>query len=271
MSWTWTVLRAGGFRLDGGGMFGLIPRTIWSKLSPPDELNRIRLQTNCLLLEGHGKRVLVETGYGDKWSDKERSVYDLERRTVVDALGERGVEPEAIDLVVLTHLHFDHAAGLTSGTEHSVQRVFPRATIAVQQTEWEDARAGKSTMTRTYLESHLAPIEAAVQLCRGEEQLLPGLRVTPMPGHTWGQQAVIVETDGGRVCFPGDVMPTIHHAHPAFSMAYDMLPYENMLRKKALLSSAAAERWTLVLDHEPDHPVVSVTEESGRFALTPMQ
>ena len=111
--WSWKLLRAGTIRLDGGGMFGVVPKTIWSKMIAPDDLNRISLQTNCLLLDDGSKKVLIETGFGDKWSDKERGFYDLERRTVVDALGEVGCDPAAIDLVIVTHLHFDHAAALT--------------------------------------------------------------------------------------------------------------------------------------------------------------
>src|SRR5258706_15757049 len=111
--WFWHLLRAGTLRLDGGGMFGVVPRTIWSKLTPPDDLNRILLQTNCLLLRRDGFNVLVEAGCGDKWSDRERGFYDIEKRTIVDALSEIGLLPEAITHVIVTHLHFDHAGGLT--------------------------------------------------------------------------------------------------------------------------------------------------------------
>ena len=156
MSWSWKLLRAGTIRLDGGGMFGVVPRSIWSKLTTPDELNRISVQTNCLLLDNGSTKVLIETGFGDKWTDKERSYYDLQRRTVVDALREAGCEPSQIDLVVVTHLHFDHAAALTELDDSgAVAPTFPNAEIVVQRTEWEDALANKSTMTRTYLRSHL--------------------------------------------------------------------------------------------------------------------
>lgn len=267
------LLRAGCFRLDGGGMFGVVPRVLWSKLVTPDERHRIPVQTNCLLLRDGRHTVLVEAGYGDKWSDKERDIWDLERRTVVDALAEVGVEPAAVTHVVVTHLHFDHAGGLTHlDDEGGLHPTFPQAEIVVQRQEWEDALANRSTMTRTYLRSHLDPIAERVRCVEGEVEVLPGLTVWPMPGHTWGQQAIRFDDGEGTVCFPGDVLPTAHHVGSAFSMGYDMLPHENMLRKTALLARAEAEAWRLVLDHEPQQPVRCVSRDPadpGRFRLSP--
>jgi len=269
-TYQWQLLRAGSFRLDGGGMFGLIPKVIWSKMTEVDERNRIPLQTNCLLLEpaaGGGRRILIETGFGGKWDAKNRDIFDLQDRTVLDALGEVGVRPEMIDLVIVTHLHFDHAGGLTRLDEN--QRpvpTFPNARIIVQKTEWEDAIANKSTMTRTYLRENLEPIADQVELVEGEAEVpgAPGVHVWPMLGHTWGHQAVRFEDEHGIVCFPGDVMPTINHAGLAFSLGYDMLPYDNMLSKKRLLERAHTENWRLVLDHEPGNPVVRVRKHSEK-------
>jgi glyoxylase-like metal-dependent hydrolase (beta-lactamase superfamily II) len=270
---TWRLLRAGAFRLDGGSMFGVVPRAIWARSSQPDEHNRIPLQTNCLLLEDGARRVLVETGFGSKWSERERGFYDLERRSVADALAEAGVAPEAIDDVVVTHLHFDHAAGLTRLDDAGRPvTAFPRATIHVQDLEWRHALENRSTMSRTYLASHLAPVAGQVRLLRGAAEVLPGLRVAPTPGHTWGQQGVWFQDEQGTVCFPGDVVPTVNHVGLAFSMGYDMEPYTNMLTKRELLSRAAAEEWRLVLDHEPLTPTVRVSldaERPGQFRLEP--
>ena len=215
MNWSWNVLQAGSLRLDGGGMFGIIPKTMWSRWSTPDDSNRIDLQTNCLLLQNGDRTVLVETGCGDKWTDKERGIYELERRTVVDALRELGVAPEEIDLVVVTHLHFDHAGGLTTldgrdptSSEATPRPVFPNARVIVQSREWEDALANRSTMTRTYLASHLEPVTDLVQAVEGSTEILPGLRVEPVPGHTAGQQGVFADTDRGTIAFLGDLIPT---------------------------------------------------------------
>ena len=269
--WNWKLLRAGALRLDGGGMFGVIPKTIWSRLVTADDNNRIALQTNCLLLQNGSSTVLIETGCGDKWTLKQRGHWDLERRTVVDALHEVEIEPEQVDVVIVTHLHFDHAAALTRwDADGRPVPTFPNATVIVQETEWADALANKSTMGRTYLRSHLDPVADLVRLQSGEAEVLPGITVWPMVGHTWGQQAVRFDDGDGIVCFPGDVMPTVHHAGPAYSLGYDMLPYENMLSKQALLRQASQDNWRLVLDHEPGNPVVRVapeTGDAGRFRL----
>ena len=265
MQYQWTLLRAGSLRLDGGGMFGVVPRTLWSSMTDDDERNRIPLQTNCLLLRSGSTRVLIETGFGDKWSDRERGFYDLEHRTVVDALAEAGVEPAELDHVIVTHLHFDHAAGLTRrGDDGEPVPTFPNARVHVQRTEWEDALANKSTMTRTYLESHLRPIADRVTLADGEQEVLPGISVLPLPGHTWGHQGVRFEDDRGPVCFPGDLIPTANHVAPAFNMGYDMLPHQNMLTKTTLLERAEAEGWRLAIDHEPGNPIVEVGRDRDR-------
>ncbi|MHC4612755.1 MAG: MBL fold metallo-hydrolase, partial [Planctomycetota bacterium] len=151
---------------------------------------------------------------------------------------------------------------------------FPNARVVAQQQEWDDALANKSTMHRTYLRSHLDPIADRVHTADGEQQIEPGLSVMPMPGHTWGQHAIRFDDGEGIVCFPGDVMPTIHHAGPTTSMGYDMLPYVNMQSKAQLLDRARRESWRLVLDHEPGNPVVRVSEDperAGRFRLEPQE
>lgn len=267
---TWRVLRAGGFRLDGGGMFGLIPRTMWSRWLPPDADNRIALSMNCVLIErtgegggGRVRRTLVECGAGGKWTDKEQAIYEFERaadggvRTIEHALAEIGVDPASIDDVVVTHLHFDHAGGLTRlAADGSPEPVFPKARIHVQRQEWNDALANRSTMTRTYLRTHLDPIADRVELHQGEAEVVAGVRVMPAAGHTWGHQVVVWRDAQGTVCYPGDVMPTVFHAHLSASLGYDMLPYQTMLTKRALLELADAERWRLVLDHQVGDCVV---------------
>ncbi len=279
--YSWQLLRAGSLHLDGGGMFGVVPKHLWSNLTPPDEQNRIALQTNCLLLDdgesgGEGK-ILIETGFGDKWSEKERGFYDLEKRCITDALREIEVAPEDINHVIVTHLHFDHAAGLTTLDDSGEAiSVFPEARIHVQKREWEDALANKSTMSKTYLESHLKPIADQVVLHDGKTEIIPGagagIRVWPMPGHTWGQQAVRFTDEKGIIVFPGDVMPTANHVGLAFSMGYDMEPYTNLQSKQELLMQATSGGWRIAIDHEPGDAIVTVEQDStrpGRFTLHP--
>lgn len=289
-------LATGAFRLDGGGMFGLIPKSMWSRWTEADADNRIALATRSLLVETRDGLVLVEAGCGDKWSEKERATYALARRTAVDALAEIGVDPRAIAHVVLTHLHFDHAAGLTRAGEAGLERTFPNARVHVQRQEWEDALANRSTMTRTYLRTHLDPIAGDLELHDGACAPLDRIALIPTPGHTWGHQSVVVrardgdgdgdgEVDGkvpddaaaagsiarcagaSAVLFAGDACPTVHHAHPAASLGYDMLAYQSMLTKREILGRAVREGWLVALDHDPTHACARPVEREGRVEL----
>ncbi|MEM1008729.1 MAG: MBL fold metallo-hydrolase [Myxococcota bacterium] len=271
--WEWAYLRAGRFGLDGGAMFGVIPKALWAERVSCDQENRIPLQTNCVLLQNHERNVLIETGCGNKFSDKERSIFALEERWIADALQEHKISCSEITDVVLTHLHFDHAGGLTTLNQEGVPiSTFPQANIFVQRTEWEDALANRSTMTKTYRREHLDPIAEQVRCLDEATEIYPGLSVFPVPGHTWGQQAVVFHDARDVCCFPGDVIPTQHHVGDAFNMAYDMLPYQNMQTKRRLLQRAYKERWRLILGHEVAHPIFTVRKKkTGRFALDPTE
>ena len=279
MGWSIQLLRAGEFRLDAGCMFGIIPRVVWTRWLEPDADNRMALQQNCLLLERDGRLVVVEVGIGDKFGEKERSMYAMEDRTVHGALGELDCDPADVDAVICTHLHFDHAGGLTrldpSDPAHPML-TFPNAKVFVQKREWEDAIANKSTMNKTYLRNHLTDeVAERVELVEGEAEVLPGVRVLPMPGHTWGQQGVAIEASGGAsdgktVVFVPDVMPTRYHCRPTTNLSYDVETYTSMVERMKLLSKAADERWTLVLDHEHGHPAFTVSrdpEKKGAYLL----
>jgi len=277
--WSWRLLRAGAFKLDAGAMFGLIPKPLWSRRVAPDERNRMPLNTNCLLLERDGHIALIETGLGDKSSDKERDIFAIEARSIVDALHEVDCDPSDIDTVILTHLHFDHAGGVTRLPQQGEKphgdtgavRTFPNAEIVVQHQEWEDALAGRSTMHSTYLKEFLEPMREQVRTVEGSEEPLLGVEVRSLPGHTWGHQGVFIEDAKGRtLVFPGDLMPTINHAGLTWNMAYDMLPYENMLQKRAFLSEAVRDGWLLALAHEPGEAIVTVEEGEKGHVLHPV-
>ena len=254
-------------------MFGVIPKALWSRMIQADEENRIAMQTNCVLLESGDRRVLIETGFGNKFGTKDRTIFAMEARWIDDALREIDVERESITDVILTHLHFDHAGGLTYFAEGSERPLssFPKARIHIQRTEWEDALANRSTMTKTYLREHLDPIASQLHLLDGYATPLEGIEVRPVPGHTWGQQAILFRDHDGLLCFPGDLLPTAHHLGDAFNMAYDMLPYQNTQTKKALIKQAHQEGWRLILDHDADTPLVEIRQdERKRFSLHPI-
>lgn len=270
-------------------MFGLIPRVVWMKWFPPgviDESNRMPLQTNSLLLESGGKLVVVEVGIGDKMSPKEHQMYAQEMlasgggpRCIHHALDEAGCNPADVSAVIATHLHFDHAGGLTrlgpGGDPEKPVLTFPNAEVYTQKQEWEDALAGRSTMNKTYLPNHLnAEVRERIRLVDGEREVLPGITVIPVPGHTWGQQVIKVETARGPVVFCNDVMPTALHCRPTTNLSYDVEPYTSMIERQKLLARAHREGWTVVLDHEPGHAsfkVVPDADKKGVFHLEPAE
>lgn len=316
----WKLLRAAEFWLDGGSMFGLVPRVVWTKAAPPDDRGRIRVQHNCLLLEradavtpeesAHGtppKLVLIETGSGDKLDQKSRDIYTMQDRSILTALHEANCRPEDIGAVVVTHLHFDHAGGLTrrprageAAGEFNAVPTFPAAEIYAQAREWDDAVHNRSVMTRTYFKDHLVPVADQMKLIDSprpfaigqipeRDQLPPtpvALRTTPLgglkgvrgvpgvgvflaPGHTWGQQAITFIDDRGRtVVFTPDVMPTAWHVGAAYSLGYDVEPYTSMVSRRWFLEEAVRNNWLLVLDHEAGNPVRRVhRDDKGWYRL----
>lgn len=272
MGYSVTLLRNGFFRLDAGSMFGLIPKTVWERWVEVDEQNRMTLQQNSLLLESSdGELVLIEAGIGDKFGDKERAMYGLgeDWRGVHESVREADRDPADIGAVVLTHLHFDHAGGLTTfGEGGSIDLAFPNARIIVQEREWQDAIANKSTMTKTYLKEHLTPEVADRLDVIGEDEpdeveVMPGLRVIRTPGHTWGQQSVVFDCvgcgaegmpegiAGRRLCFVSDVMPTRWHSRPTTNLAYDVEAYTSMVARQKLMQRASDEGWAVMPNHDP--------------------
>ena len=304
--YSWQLVRAGPLWLDGGSMFGVVPRVVWSRLTPPDEKGRIEVAHNCLLLRSRGpgrqNMVLIETGSGDKADAKMRSILGLAEWGIEHALARLDVRCEDVSQVIVSHLHFDHAGGLTrrcregerpDDAARNVKLTFPDAPILVQRREWEDAIGGRSVMTRTYLPDHLEPIRGRLVLLdsrplfgsvpdRDEppnfpieqltNQVLPGIEVFTIPGHTWGQQAVLFKDDRGRtVVFSADLIPTVHHVGAAYNMAYDVEPYISTVTRRWFLQLAAERDWLLVLDHEPGNPCQRVEPDGkGWYRLVPV-
>lgn len=317
-----TLLRAGPLLLDGGGMFGVIPKVVWSRAVEANDKNQIEIHHNCLWLRGPGGlQVLIEAGTGDKLDEKMSRIFGLDGTTVESALLDAGGTPGDIDAVICSHLHFDHAGGLTrrcregetpdwtatkpgaaSGDDPNVKLTFPAAELIVQRREWVDARHNDAVMTKTYYRDHLLPFEdrdldlpdgrARLRLVESQRpfplnrkpsrdempktalesrltEVLPGIHVFLVPGHTWGQQAVLWnDTSGRTMAFVPDVMPTAHHVGRAYSLGYDVEPYTSMITKHWLLSEAADRDWMLVLDHEPGHPFQRVRRtDEGWFEL----
>ena len=266
-----TALDAGRFRLDGGTMFGVVPRSIWEKKIPPDGRNRIQLGLNCLLVETPTETVLVETGIGAaKLSPKYRDVYGADpSRGVIDALTEAGVAPEAVDRVVLTHLHMDHAGGTTVRTDDGYVPAFPNARYVIQRQEWEDALGADRQTVRGYNAApDLVPLERAgvLELVEGDAEVCPGVRTILTPGHTRAHQSVLIHSGGETVCFIGDLVPTRHHVHPVYIMAFDLYPRQTFKVRQRVLKRAAGEGWLMAWPHDPEQVWAYITiDDSGEF------
>jgi glyoxylase-like metal-dependent hydrolase (beta-lactamase superfamily II) len=249
-------LTDGTFRLDGGAMFGVVPRVIWEKTNPPDELNRIAMGLNPLLIVSAGKRILVDTGIGEKLGKKATEIYAVDRRyNLIDSLRELDLSPEDIDAVVNTHLHFDHCGGNTRVDEGgNLVPTFPEARYYIAKGEWEDAVSPGLRAQRSYDPDDFVPVADAGQLTLvdGKVGLAPGVYTYPTPGHNKHHQSVYFESGDQRGIYLGDLIPTTSHIPLPYVMGYDLFPATTVEVKKELLDEAFAGNWLLVFEHDPE-------------------
>ena len=254
------------FRLDGGAMFGVVPRTLWSRFHPPDEQNRIRLNMNCLYIEAGHERILIDTGIGEKWSDKQAAMYGIEReRPFGESLKARtGVALEDITVVINTHLHFDHAGGNTRLDEegHAVP-AFPNARYLVSRDEFEHAEAPTERDRASYLPDNWRPMQSSgqLELTEGNYEVVPGLSMEAQPGHNRSMQCPRLQRDGQTLFGFADIVPTRAHVPFAWIMGYDLYPVETLETKKRLLPQAAREGWLCLFYHDPDAPLCRVIDD----------
>lgn len=252
-----TMFNGGDFRLDGGAMHGVVPKTLWSKLVSCDEHNRCTYSTNCLLVELDGKRILVETGNGDKFPDKLKDIYGIYHDSSIEvALADAGVEPDSIDVVVLTHMHFDHIGGCTRKTNSGIEPVFRRARHVVQKAELQAAAHPHERNKASYLTENIEPLIAAglLDAVDGETEIVPGIHVVPTPGHSHGHQSVLIDGgDGQKALFLGDVVPTSVHIPLPWVMGYDLDVEQTLASKKRLYARAEDEKWLLLFGHDRHH------------------
>lgn len=260
------LLEAGLQRLDGGAMFGVVPKPLWERRIPADERNRIPLAMRCVLVEHPDGPVLIDTGLGNKEDPKFLDIYGVENAglegatQLEDALGAIGVVPGDIRWVINTHLHFDHAGGNTTmdpeleGDERRhVRATFGEATYVVQGRELEFARHTNERTRASYLPPNFEPIAAAgkFRLLEGDGEVMPGLSVRVTPGHVPFHQSVLISDGGETACFLGDIVPTSAHLPLPWIMGYDLEPLRTLETKRALLADAAREEWRLIFEHDP--------------------
>ena len=253
---------AGRLRLDGGAMFGVVPKPLWSRRIAADARNRIPLQMRCLLVETPGgRRVLVDDGLGNKEGGKFRDIYGVDNQgaggptRLEDSLRALGVGPGDVDVVVNTHLHFDHAGGnvLRDGTGR-LRPAFPNATYVIRRGEWDVAHSENERIQASYLGHNFDPLEEAgapIRFVREDAEVVPGVRVAHTPGHTEYHQSVLVEAGSETVCFLADLVPTRAHLRLPWIMGYDLEPLVTLEAKRSVLGRAGREGWILVFEHDP--------------------
>ena len=268
--WSARTLETGFLWLDGGAMFGSVPRPLWSRDHPPDERNRIRLAMRCLLVEGHGRRILIDDGVGDKFSAKLADIYRVEHaeHTLERSLATLGLEVGDVTDVVLTHLHFDHAGGSTARREGRLDPRLPRARYFVQRRNWDNARRPNPRERASYLPENFEPLmEAGVlTLWEGPQEPWPGFSLFTADGHTRGQQLARIAGPEGTLYFVADLIPTAAHVRIPFVMGYDMAAIETMDEKRALGERAIREHAWICLEHDPGIALARPVADGDDFA-----
>jgi glyoxylase-like metal-dependent hydrolase (beta-lactamase superfamily II) len=255
------ALEAGLQRLDGGAMFGVVPKPLWEKRIAADARNRIPLAMRCLLVEAPQALVLVDTGAGNKEDERFHDIYGLENAgdptRLEDAIRAAGFAPTDIDIVLLTHLHFDHAGGNTwRDATGRIAPAFPGARYVLQRRELDFARSNNERIRASYLPHNFEPVVDAglFDLVDGPAVVTEGVSVLPTPGHIPFHQSVLVQSDGQTACFLADVCPTSAHLPLPWVMGYDLEPLVTLETKRSLWTRARAEDWLLVFEHDPVVP-----------------
>lgn len=267
--WKFSALHDGRFKLDGGAMFGVVPKIFWVKKHPADDRNRIDLDLRCLLVEHDERRILVDTGMGDRWSEKQLGIFGLERRPnqLVAELAEKGITRESITDVVLTHLHFDHCGGTLREEDGELRPVFSQARHWVQKRHWEWAADPSERDRASFRADDFQALSehGQLQLIDGAQEIIPGVRVTPISGHTPGQQIVEFHTGHDTVVFVADLLPFLSQLHVPWIMGFDLNPLLTVTEKKLFLTRAVEDGYILVFEHDHLHEAATVKFEDGKF------
>ena len=258
------------FRLDGGAMFGVVPRNLWSRVAPPDDQNRILMNMNCLFIETDSEKILIETGIGEKWSAKHASMYGITRKqSLTESLRSiAGVEPGQITIVINTHLHFDHAGGNTSNcSDGTVIPTFPNARYFVSRAEWEHAEQPSERDQASYLPENWRPLNQSgqLELKASNYEVLSGLRMETHAGHNRSMQCWRLEQQGRTLFGFADLVPMRAHVQLPWIMGYDLFPVETLAAKKKLLPQAVREGWGCLFYHEPEVALYQIVEEEGKL------
>jgi len=265
-----SIISDGTFRLDGGAIFGVVPRVLWERFAPPDEQNRVRLGLNTLLVRAGRENVLIDTGIGDKWEERDRQMYAIAHETtLIASLARRGLSPEDIDVVINTHWHFDHCGWNTRYVDGRLVPTFSRARYVVQRGEYEHATHPHERDRASYRPENWQGLEqlGQLELIEGNREILPGIEVMKLIGHNRDFQCVFVRSRGETAVFWSDLVPMTPHVQFPWIMAFDLYPEQTLMHKKRLIPQAAREGWLCVFHHDPEMPVGKIVEEDGKYIV----
>ncbi|HKY05128.1 MAG TPA: MBL fold metallo-hydrolase [Blastocatellia bacterium] len=264
------VISDGTFALDGGSMFSVVPRVMWERYFEPDSHNRIRLGLNCLLVRTGRENILVDTGIGRKWDSQFRERYEIKDEAgLLGGLRARGLEPSEIDIVINTHLHFDHAGTNTVEVDGQVVPTFPRARYVVQRGEYEHASAPHERDRASYVARDFEPVAEAGQfdLVEGDAEIVKGVEVIKLPGHNRNHQCVKITSCDQTAFVFADLLPTTAHLPAAWVMSFDLYPVEVLEHKKRLIPQAVRENWAALFYHDPRTALGYLRESNGRVSV----
>ncbi len=268
------VVPDGLFRLDGGAMFGVVPRVLWERTDPPDEKNRILMGLNCLLVIRGNEKVLIDTGVGDKFDEKFGTMFGVQReKTLLDQLADLQLQPEDVTHVIMSHMHFDHIGWNTRrNTAGEIVPTFPNASYFAQRGEYEVAKNPDDRSRASYLKWNWEPLEKSgqLQLLDGTTEVLPGIESFLAPGHTLYHTIVKIKSAGKTAAFLADLVPTTSHLKTPYVMGYDLYPKLTMETKPRILQQAFEELWLLVFEHAPRINAGYLQQVEGNWKVEPV-
>ncbi|MFQ6612431.1 MAG: MBL fold metallo-hydrolase [Fidelibacterota bacterium] len=259
------------FGLDGGAMFGIIPKLLWDQQAPADEKNRIAMVTRSLLLVGHGKKIIIDTGNGDKWQEKFKKIYNIDTRTVnlQSSLAKYGFSTEAITDVICTHLHFDHVGGNTKWVDGKLEPVFPHATYWIQAENWELANSPSEKDQGSFMTADWSVLadNGMIQWVTGKKAFLPEIQIRLSYGHTTGMMLPLIRGKEKTLIYGADLFPMATHIPVPWVMAYDIQPLITVREKRRLLPKMATEQWILFFEHDPQYQAATIQLKGKHYRL----
>ena len=262
------VVSDGVYRADGGAFFGVVPKVLWERKVKPDEINRLPVGLNSVLVRTGKLNVLIETGIGNKLTDKQKRIWQTQEK-LLENLRLAGVEPEEIDIVINSHLHFDHCGWNTVYREGRAVATFPKAKYYAPEGEWRHGQLQLERDRVSYISDNYNPLidSGQMQLFDGQAEITPGISVVPYPGHTRNMYAILIQSDGKTACYISDLVPTSWHLEPTWLMAYDLFPLETIENKKKYYERAIPEQWLTIFTHDPEIPWGYLEKSGDKIVL----